>query len=164
MTTTFRHLFLGVAILAVAVAVAVAAPGAFADTKSHRQAAEDVLKAMNIDKQFSMVIDQSLDAQIKANPQLGPYRATLKQFFDKYMSWDSLKDELVTSYANTFTEKELKEIIAFYKTPAGKKLVEKTPELTSQGMQRGMRRLQEHQVELQQMLQQAIQGGQQPKR
>lgn len=157
-TTTIRHLFLGFSIFAIA------APAALADTKSHRKAAEDLLKAMNMDRQFTMAIDQSLDAQIKANPQLGPYRPTLKKFFDKYMSWDSLKDELVTIYANAFTEKELHDIITFYKTPVGKKVVEKTPELMTQGMQLGVRRVQEHQVELQQMLQQAIQGQQRPNR
>jgi uncharacterized protein len=51
-------------------------------------------------------------------------------FWDEFMKEadnDELVNMIIPVYANHFTEKEVKELIAFYKTPIGKKLVEKLP-------------------------------------
>lgn len=40
-------------------------------------------------------------------------------------------------YAKHFTAQELDELIAFYKTPIGKKLIEKLPIITSESMEKG---------------------------
>ena len=127
-------------------------PNAAADEKSRRKAAEDLLLGMKMDKQLQHATDQMLDLQVKTNPQLAQYRGAMKKFFDKYMSWDTLKDEMIGIYAEAFTEEELNEISAFYKTPAGKKVIEKMPELMTKGMQLGARRVQMNQAELQRMI------------
>jgi uncharacterized protein len=51
-------------------------------------------------------------------------------FWDEFMKEadnDELVNMIIPVYAKHFTEKEVKELIAFYKTPIGKKLVEKLP-------------------------------------
>jgi hypothetical protein len=146
MTSRFR--------LVLALAAACAIPSTLsADEKSHRKAAEELLLATNIESQMRTTIDQSIGLQIKANPQLAPMRGAFDRFFAKYMSWDSLKDDVISMYTGAFTEAELKEITAFYKTPTGKKMVQKMPELMSKGMQLGVSRVQANQAELQQMIQ-----------
>jgi uncharacterized protein len=134
------------------VTVLVSAATSAADQKSHRKAAEDLLKVMNVDKQMQTAMDQMLDLQVKSNPQLAPFKDVMKRFFAKHMSWDSLKDDFITIYAEAFTEDELKQITTFYQTPTGKKMVEKLPELMSKGMQLGAKRVQDNQAELRQML------------
>jgi hypothetical protein len=151
MTTRFRSLILAALILGVA------APAALADKASHRKAAEDLLKVMGMEKLLKDGIDQSLDIQIKANPQLEPFKDTMKDFLYKHMSWESLKDDLVTIYVDAFTEEELKEIRAFYLTPVGKKVAEKTPSLSAKGMQLGVERVQKNQPELIRMIREAAQ-------
>ena len=126
---------------------------ALADEKSHRKAAEDLLKIMGIEDQLTRSIDQSIDIQIKANPQIEPFREVMKKFFTKHLSWAGLKEDLIGIYTDAFTEEELKQIKAFYETPAGKRMAEKMPELTSKGMQLGVARVQANQAELQQMIQ-----------
>ena len=64
----------------------------------------------------------------------------------------SLQEELLTIYTAEFTEEELKQIVAFYQTPVGKKAIEKLPQLTAKAGQRGVARVQAHQAELQQMI------------
>lgn len=123
-----------------------------ADQKSHRKAAEDLLIAMKVNKQLENSIDQMLELQIKTNPGIAQVRGSMKRFFDKYMSWESLRNELIDIYVSAFTEEELKQITAFYKTPAGRKMVEKTPELMAKGMQLGVSRVQENQSELEKMI------------
>ncbi len=45
--------------------------------------------------------------------------------------------KMATVYTESFTEQELDEILAFYDTPVGKKMVAITPELTKKGMEIG---------------------------
>jgi hypothetical protein len=45
-----------------------------------------------------------------------------------------LQNELVSLYAQAFTEKELKETLAFYKSPLGKKLIEEEPKILDSSM------------------------------
>jgi hypothetical protein len=149
MTTGHRHLILAVAVLAVT------SPVVLADQKTHRKVAEELLKTMGVDKQVETAIAQMLDLQIKNNPKLVPFRDTFKKFFTKHMSWESLKEDLVTIYVDAFTEEELNGILAFYRTPVGRKMVEKMPDLMSKGMQLGVRRVQENQEELRRMIQDA---------
>ncbi|MCX6219801.1 MAG: DUF2059 domain-containing protein [Bacteroidia bacterium] len=42
---------------------------------------------------------------------------------------------LIPVYKKHFTQEEVKAIVAFYETPAGKKLAEKTPMVTMESMQ-----------------------------
>lgn len=45
-----------------------------------------------------------------------------------------LTDEVARLYAQNFTEQELKDILAFYKTPAGKKLLTAQPQVVDASM------------------------------
>jgi hypothetical protein len=45
------------------------------------------------------------------------------------MSWDKLKGEFIQLYCEIFTEEELQGILEFYRSPAGRKFIEKQPEL-----------------------------------
>jgi len=45
-------------------------------------------------------------------------------------------NEIARTYASQFTEKELREVIAFYKTPAGKKVIDVEPRVLEQAMTR----------------------------
>jgi hypothetical protein len=49
---------------------------------------------------------------------------------------DQIIDEIARIYAQKFTEPEMKEVIAFYKTPVGKKFVNEEPALIDQGLSR----------------------------
>jgi hypothetical protein len=48
-----------------------------------------------------------------------------------------LENSIVSIYADNFTAAELRELIAFYKTPTGQKFLEKTPLVTQQTMAAG---------------------------
>lgn len=50
---------------------------------------------------------------------------------------DGLTDNMAAIYAENFTETELRDLIAFYKTPTGQKLLQKTPLLAQQTMAAG---------------------------
>ena len=45
-----------------------------------------------------------------------------------------MKDDYIDIYVKTYTESEIRAILEFYKSPAGKKFIEKMPELMQQSM------------------------------
>jgi uncharacterized protein len=122
------------------------------DEKSHRKAAENLLIVTNVDKSLPKIVEQVLASQLQQNPQLTPYRDVMQRFLNKYMHWESLKEDVMTAYTQEFTEPELKQLTAFYKTPLGQKAVEKMPKLLFIGGQIGMRRVQANEAELRQMI------------
>ncbi len=68
----------------------------------------------------------------------------MMDLFMKEISWDNLKEDYISIYAETFTEEELKGLVTFYKSPVGRKFIEKQPEL----MKRTMEISQEKMMEL----------------
>ena len=48
--------------------------------------------------------------QVQQNPSIAPYEAVMKEFLAKYMSWDSLKADMIKIYMDEFTEPELGEL------------------------------------------------------
>ncbi|WP_185816851.1 DUF2059 domain-containing protein [Hymenobacter metallilatus] len=117
-----------------------------------RKAAEELLQATSTEKNLAASIDRMLALQIEQNPGMKAVEPEMRAYINKYMSWASLKDELVQIYAQEFTEKELKELTKFYLTPIGRKTIEKMPQLMVAGMEMGQRRVQEHLPELQQAI------------
>ncbi|MCF6179500.1 MAG: DUF2059 domain-containing protein [Geopsychrobacter sp.] len=61
----------------------------------------------------------------------------------KGLSWDSLKEEYIQLYTETFTEEELQGIIDFSKSPLGKKMAEKSPILMQKSMEIGRQHAQQ---------------------
>lgn len=120
-----------------------------ADEASHRKAVESLLGLMQMESLLSQSIDQMLQMQIKQNPAIAPYEQEMKSFLAKYMSWASLKEDMVKIYMAEFTEPELKELTTFYQTPLGKKTVQKMPVLMAKGAEIGQQRVQQHLPELQ---------------
>ena len=120
-----------------------------ADETSHKASAVALLNLMDMEKLMSQSVDQMLQMQMKQNPAIAPYEPQMKAFLNKYMSWSSMKDDLVNIYVGEFTEPELKELTAFYQTPLGKKTVQKMPLLMTKGAELSQKRMQEHMGELQ---------------
>ena len=120
----------------------------FAQTDPRPALAEELLVAMDmpgsIEKSFAMM-KQMLPVQMeRMNQAAGPAKtsANLSEQTTKMMdmmaealSWDKIKDDYVALYAETFTAAELKDLIAFYKSPAGQAFTKKQPELTRRGVE-----------------------------
>ncbi len=136
----------------VAVAFVTAGGTAGADDKSHKAAAEQLLKAADVEKNLEKVIDVVLEQQLKANPQLAPAKVVMQKFFKRHLSYTALKDDMIKLYVEEFTEDELKKLADFYATPLGKKMVTKMPVLTQKGGDLGMKRVQENADELRKLI------------
>jgi len=114
--------------------------------------AERLLNTMGMATSMNKMIENVLNMQMQQKPVLAPYKGVMLKFFRKYMSYESLKPDLIAIYADVFTEGELKKINEFYMTDTGKKTIRILPTLAQKGSQLGMQRVQTHMGELQDMI------------
>src|SRR5262245_12226434 len=125
---------------------------ALGDDHSHRQAAENLLLVLEVDKSLPKMVNPAVENQLQHNPQLAPQREVLQRFLATYLHWEQVKEAMITTCTNAFTEAELQQLIAFYQTPLGKKANEKVSQLAFIAAQIGLRQAHEHEAELRQML------------
>ena len=134
---------------------------AFAQSSSEGQAIDDLMEVLNFEKQLEQSAERMFDMQVKAMPQIAQFKDVMMDFFDKHVTWDKLGDDIKSVYADLFTEQEVRDLIAFYKTPTGKKMVEKMPALQARLAQVSQQAVLEHRAELQQKIRTAMQNNMQ---
>ncbi|WP_445672739.1 DUF2059 domain-containing protein [Pseudomonas inefficax] len=132
-------------VLCAAVALACASGQVFAATASHNAAAEKFLTLANADKLGTPVYMQVQQmfaqrfAQTKApaakQPVLESYQAKANTALDNAIGWSKLKPKMVDLYTKTFSEQELKDLVKFYESPLGRKVLREMPKVTQQSAQ-----------------------------
>ena len=132
-------------VLCAAVALACASGQVLAATASHNAAAEKFLTLANADKLGTPVYMQVQQmfaqrfAQTKApatkQSVLESYQAKANAALDSAIGWNKLKPKMVDLYTQTFTEQELKDLVKFYQSPLGKKVLSQMPKVTQQSAQ-----------------------------
>ena len=124
---------------------------AYADTEAEKEA-ETFMAIMGMEEVLERSMNGMLERQLKNNPGLTPFKDIIREFLNKHVSYESLKPDMIQIYAETFTAEELRAINAFYKTNAGKKAIQKIPELMAKGGQIGVSRFQANISELQSLI------------
>jgi uncharacterized protein len=135
--------------LAFCASLAVAAPatrdakGKPADAKT--ALAMQVLAVTNFDQliqsmrtQVAASIEQNAGIAnqcVAAQPTFTEFGKALSDKLTETLMSSDFKVDVAAVYAETFDEGELREIIAFYKTPLGQKLIARMPELTQKSIQ-----------------------------
>lgn len=157
-------------VLALAAGLLLAAPAALAQTTptssaapvsaAQRQAAGELLIAMQMEQTATNALDQMMTAQLIQRPELKAVETEMRGFLNKYMSWAALKDDMTDLYAREFSEKELKDLRKFYASPTGQKFTGRQGQLLVAGMELGQRRMQEHLPELQRSIEAKLGAGQ----
>lgn len=140
-------------VLLIAIIVLFSQANSFADVNSHRNAAHELLDTMDLNTLLAASIESMMQLELSNNPSLLPFEQTMRAFFNKYMSGESLYEAFIDIYVETFSESELKSINEFYNTPTGKKVLKETPALLAKGSKLGQQRVRENLPELQQMVQ-----------
>lgn len=125
----------------------------FALTTAHAEHPNDQLSIEYLElsktkEVFSATIETYVQQISAQNPSVDSEK--LREFFNANMSWEVLRVPTIQIVSQTFTEKELRGIIAFYKTQSGKSYVEKSPQLSSEiskiiaaNLQKAMSKLQQ---------------------
>ena len=128
-------------------------------------AAADAVPAAGLEYQLFELLtskDQLLDIQqqlvdslVSANPAMDGYQMIVRDWARQYLSQEELREGMARVYRNYFTPLEIEDMIAFYRSPTGRKSVLLMPTLFREGSQVGMELAQAHKAELIDMLRQA---------
>ncbi|HEV7587359.1 MAG TPA: DUF2059 domain-containing protein [Longimicrobium sp.] len=139
-------------ILALAALLALAGRPAVAQESLRHELALQLLEAMRMPEQIQASVATAAATQARQNPDLPGLGDVLREFLSRYVTWDAMKDEYAELYAGAFTEEELREMTAFYRTPTGQKLARSTAQLTRLGAELGERTMRAHAAELDQII------------
>lgn len=149
-------------IAAVAAALALSAAALAEDLDVREELALEIIELTNADAVTEQLAGQMRSAmlrQVESRIRCEAMRPAVEEAVDdvtdafaETMNSLDLRAQLVIVYAETFTEDELREIAAFYRSDAGRRLVEAMPEI----MRRTMTLGQEHMQRMQARVQQAM--------
>ncbi|HEV2577828.1 MAG TPA: DUF2059 domain-containing protein [Acidobacteriaceae bacterium] len=145
----------------------VASSGARADEASKRAKAEELFTLLHMDQlmdqltksvmQQVQTMTQSMPGADQATPEqkklVADFQQRVLDLVNKRLGWKALEPDFINLYATTYTEEDLDGIIAFYKSPVGQKMLEKTPELMTKSTELTQQRMREVQPEFNQMIQ-----------
>ena len=108
-----------------------------ADEASHREAAFQILEITKAEQSMQTGLQSMVEPIVGGMRQSGMPEAAAQEvkqaindWFTKEMKWADIKPKIADVYVQQFTEAELKELIAFYQSPTGKKALEKLPMVT----------------------------------
>lgn len=119
---------------------------AHADDASKLAKAEELFKVAHIDQLTAQIRQQTFD-QLKAGivqqllgvelspdqqKNLDEFSVKLEAIIEDGLGWKVVEPEYAKLYAATYTEDEIDGILAFYKSPSGQAMIEKTPGLVRQ--------------------------------
>jgi len=131
--------------LCAAVVLVGASGQVLADTASHNASAETFLMMAHADKLGTPVYMQvqqmfaqrfqQTKAPASKQALLETYQAKANAALDQAIGWPKLKPDMVKLYTDNFSEQELKDLVKFYQSPLGKKVLEKMPSVTQQSAQ-----------------------------
>jgi len=122
-------------------------------TKSHLQTAEKLIATTGMtDVRFSLMRNEMVKSIGNTVPipenNKGKFILQLTAFMDKYLPIDAFKNNFIRLYAQNFSEVELNQLISFYNSPLGKKVIAKLPELMQRGMAMEQQALKDHYSEI----------------
>ncbi|MDZ8118616.1 DUF2059 domain-containing protein [Pontiella agarivorans] len=132
----------------------------FADAESHKAAAEELISMVAPKEMFMESFNSVFATQVDQFRQMGIGQeqidqiiAASKEFGSAVANDPELTARMITIYQGAFSETELKELIAFYKTPIGKKTLEELPRLMQEGAMVGQQVAMKHQAAFQAKIQ-----------
>ncbi|MEZ4301699.1 MAG: DUF2059 domain-containing protein [Polyangiaceae bacterium] len=129
---------------------------------SHRQAVYDLLESMNMEEVLQISLDQAIQMQMQINPDLARFEGVMRKFMGKYLSLEGLREPLTDLYVDRFSELEIVQLTAFYRTPLGQRTLVELPKLMEEGGKLGLKLVQDHMDELMQMLTDEMRKGKRP--
>lgn len=148
-----------IVVLAVLFSAGPALAQRYTPANAQERAAAELVDLLKLEESNQAAIDLMVESMASQNPMFNQIRDVFTDFFKEYSDWEKLYPEYVRLYAEAYSEAELRELIAFYKSPVGRKTVDMMPRLMQQGAEIGQRQVEPHLPELQRRIQARLMGG-----
>jgi len=121
------------------------------------EAAQKLFKTMKMEQIYNKMVDQATINLVARRPVLKKVQKDIRNFYEKYIGWRAIHDDIAKIYAKHFTPKEIEDLIAFYSTPTGQKALRMLPQIMAEGRRIGLQKVLAHGAELQAILIKALQ-------
>lgn len=118
---------------------------------AHEKAARELVQVVGADR-LAREGAESMLGMIPDSSDTAIYKEVSRTWYEKLFAEEDFESEMVRLYMDRFSEKELREITAFYKTPAGRKAIDTLPELMRLSATYGLRKAEEHAAELEELV------------
>lgn len=115
----------------------------------------ELVDIMGGQEQVAQMHNQFVEMIGASDPQMAPYVPVIREWAEKYLSWEDMREPMAEIYRKYFEKEEIEKLLEFYQSPVGQKSVELMPVLFQEGGQLGMRIAQQHQGELEAMIEEA---------
>ena len=140
---------------------------AFADDASKTAKVEEFFQLAKMDDLLRQTLTMTMNqlksgifqqlAGVKLAPDqeklMDEYQDRLSHVISDALSWEKLKPGYVKLFADAYTEAELDDIVAFYKSPTGRSMVAKTPMLMTKATSVVQAKMEEAMPALQKVIQ-----------
>src|SRR5262245_42773517 len=127
-------------------------PMALGSTASYDEAVAQIIDILDLQHDTMWASVQAANLMISQNPSLKSDKKLYKQWSDKYLTWDAIRPEVVNAIKKAFNEPELREMITFYSTPTGKRVLQELPQLQITLLSLGSSQANSHRPELERMI------------
>ena len=133
----------------------------YAEQNTKQQKIDELIKVMNLDSMVDSMYGQVEGMMKGMSDQMG-VKPSEQTIFDKYygdmttvlkteMSWAKMQPMMVNVYDKHFSEQEIADMLAFYKTDTGQKILEKMPVVMQESMQMSQSLVQDAMPKIQQI-------------
>ena len=104
-------------------------PGWSRENARRSAAAERLVEALRLEEAVTAAAARTVVEWMASVPEWRPHEDILTDYMEEKAGWEVLMPAVVHVYAETFTEQELEELLRFYSSPTGRKLVETSPDI-----------------------------------
>lgn len=130
-----------------------------ADETSHREVAAELLELAGGEDSIQLGANAMIEtltgtwaAQGVPEGLIPLFVEQLKEWIAHDFVWAEMQNDILDLYMAEFSESELQDIIVFYRTPTGKKSLERMPQILAASMQIGQKYASSKEIFLQQRL------------
>lgn len=144
-------------VYAAALLLCAAAPAAAQEEPSagEVQAARELLQVSRVNENTTLTIQAMIESGMGEDlpPEM---RDVLRTFFKEHFRFEDMEPGYVRMYTDLFTEEEIRALTAFYRTPAGQRMAELTPEIAVRSQRLGMELMEAATPELMRLMEEAM--------
>ena len=139
-----KHLWMAALLLACA-----AGPAAGqAVAPSHRAAIEELFAVIGAEREIAAGVEAEVRSMTARSAQLAEFEPMILAHTRRYLRWQDVRGDFVRLYARTYTEAEVRQLVAFYRSPVGQKSIRVQGQLAGETRRITQARLAPHRQEL----------------
>lgn len=94
------------------------------------EATYELMDLINVESALRNALASQTDVLLETSPHLVPYRDVFLDFFAEDIDFETVKEKIAMQYISLFSEAEIRDLIKFYRSKTGQKMLRVESELT----------------------------------